>query len=189
MASHEDDDNPIIDFEHDSKLWEKLEGKLQDVIQKLDGKWEKRFDEFESLLRTSLKRKLSSGDMSGNESKSGTTPKRNELDYDECDVLVFQEDEEEIDLEQCEKALIEGQGSSASTTEKDKGQLFHEIDLELSEKEVLGAQVCDGLATIVNGRFSRKLSENVQKEKFEAHNRPENCEKLIVLLVNKEEYW
>ena len=73
--------------------------------------------------------------MSGNESESGTTPKQNELDYDELDVLVLQEDQEEIDLQQCEKALIEGQGSSASTTEKDKGQ-FDEIDLELSEKKV-----------------------------------------------------
>ena len=67
-------------------------------------------------------------------------------------------------MQQCEKALIEGQGSSASTTEKDKGQ-FDEIDLELCEKKsVLGARVSEGLATIVNGRFSRKLSE-VQKEK------------------------
>ena len=136
--------------------------------------------------------------MSGNESESGTTPKQNELDYNERDVLVLQEDKEELDLQQCEKALIEGQGSSASTTEKDKGQLFDEIDLELrekevleidlelSKKEVLGARVSDGLASIVNWRFSRKLSEKVQKEKFEAHNRPENCEKLVVPLVNKE---
>ena len=110
---------------------------------------------------------------------------QNELDYDERDVLVLQEDQEETDLQQCEKTFIEGQGSSASTTERDKGQLFDEIDLELSEKEVLGPRVSDGLATIVNGRFSRKLSEKVQKEKFEAHNRPENCEKLVVPLVNK----
>ena len=41
-------------------------------------RWEKRFEEFGSLLRTSLKRKLSSGDMSGNESESGKTPKQNE---------------------------------------------------------------------------------------------------------------
>ena len=100
--------------------------------------------------------------MSGNESESGTTPKQNELDYNERDVLVLQEDKEELDLQQCEKALIEGQGSSASTTEKDKGQLFDEIDLELrekevleidlelSKKEVLGARVSDGLASIVN---------------------------------------
>ena len=132
MASHEDDDNPIVDFEHGSKLWEILEGRLQDVTQKLDGKWEKRFDEIESLLRTSLKRKLKFWRHERDESESRTTPKQNELDYDERDVLVLQEDEAELDLQQCEKALIEGQGSSASTTEKDKGQLFDEIDLEFS---------------------------------------------------------
>ena len=81
--------------------------------------------------------------MSGDESESGTTPKQNELDYDERDGLVLQE---EIDLQQCKKALIEGQGSSASISEKDKGQLFDEIDLQLSKKEVLGARVSDGLA-------------------------------------------
>ena len=61
-----------------------------------------------------------------------------------------------------EKALIEGKGKKER-----KRYTAETIEQELSEKEMREAKENDGLATIINGRFSRALKvRNSRKKSF-----------------------
>ncbi|KAK7461591.1 hypothetical protein BaRGS_00011302 [Batillaria attramentaria] len=70
--------------------------------------------------------------------------------------------------------------------EHEENDILDEVEQQLSDKERTGPKVKDKLAGLVNGMFVNKLPHSVQKEKFEAMKRPENCEKMIVPTVNKE---
>lgn len=144
------------------------------MVQELDANWTKKFESLDGLL----KRALSDAKHETEEDGAKRKKARKETS-DEDNVLVV--NDEDTNLDQLEDDLLDRSQDDSSDDE-----LLETIASELNDEEKLGEKVRERLAGIVNGRFKSKLAADVQKSKFEAYNRPENCPQLVVPSVNPE---
>ena len=147
------------------------------------------------FVQTTLKRKRPDTDSEGSEpeengdEEGAESPAARVAHVAESDILVVQENAS-ADIESYVNNYIEDK--NPKKVEKvdagaiDRGQLFAEIEKEQKEEGKVRPKVSDGLALIISGRFSKVLNETFQKTKFEEYNRPENCEKLVVPIVNRD---
>lgn len=67
----------------------------------------------------------------------------------------------------------------------EESDVMTEWEREYRAEEQLGMKVRDDLANLVNGRFQRKLGDDLLKKRSEARSRPKNCTGLVVPTVNK----
>lgn len=150
------------------------QGEVQRMMQDLDASFTRKLEAIGSIVKRALSEVHDDGPKT---KKSKTaTPK--------CDDVLVCEDP---DLDELEESLLqddeEKEESESPDTDSD---LLETIATELNTEEKLGEKIEDKLAGIVDGRFQSKLTPELQKSKFEAYNRPENCANLVVPTVNPE---
>ena len=160
------------------------------LIQDLDASFSKKMEVLEALLKSSIPQTQPSSQAQAEKSQEKSKPKggktkpkrKSDLD-DTLDVL----DVSAPDLDTLEASLVTPtQDSEDENSDDEVDPLLDSIANELSSEEKLGDKIEEKLAKIIEGRFKSKLNPEVQKAKFEAYNRPENCESLVAPKVNSE---
>ena len=147
---------------------------VQRMMMDLDASFTKKLESLGSLL----KRKITA---QSDDEEDPQTPKKKQKTSKTEDVLTA----DAPDLDNLEDNLADTLAEK-SGDETDDEDLLGTIAAELSSEEKLGDKLDEKLAAIVNGRFQQKMNPDLQKAKFEAHNRPENCAGLVVPKVNPE---
>ncbi|CAB4016913.1 Hypothetical predicted protein [Paramuricea clavata] len=71
-------------------------------------------------------------------------------------------------------------------TDNCNDSLLSEIENGFSQEDDMGPAITEKLATIINKRWSEKLSDQKLKEKRDQHPRPDNCDRLVAPRINPE---
>jgi hypothetical protein len=73
-----------------------------------------------------------------------------------------------------------------TVTDNCNDSLLSEIENGFSQEDDMGPAITEKLATIINKRWSEKLSDQNLKEKRDQHPRPDNCDRLVAPRINPE---
>ena len=144
---------------------------------------------FSGMLKRALPQENRDLDPKSKRQKPASTSAQSEAKtdhasvVDDLDVLIVQEDGE---LDEAEDKLCNPSAQLETGNNTDNDSLLKDIEHEYEDDDCVGEKVRDDLAKIVNGRFRGKLRDELLKERFEAHKRPENCTELVVPTVNSE---
>ena len=84
--------------------------------------------------------------------------------------------------------ITSGENGDAPDTNSSEAEddLLSEIAQDFSTEDIIGPNVRQNLANILNQRWSSKIDESKLKDKMRKFDRPGNCEKLAVPKVNPE---
>lgn len=148
------------------------------MIQDLDASFTRKLEAIGSMVKNAIASSQTES-RDPDQEESEPEPPRKKRKHD--DVLEC----EDTDLDNLEESLLADSDKDEPETEVDN-DLLNTIASELSTEEKLGEKIDDKLAEIVDGRFKAKLTPELQKSKFEAYNRPQNCDNLVVPTINSE---
>ena len=153
------------------------------MIQELDAKFEGRFQQLESLIRSlaDTKRNREDSDdvpsgrayVGGKRAKTGPPATRTEP----------QQADNSSDKGKHSEGEIVDDSVSVGDPEDD---LLSALDKDLHEEEITAPPVSESLAKLTNNHFQTSLNVEMVKERMEKYPRPENCTSLVALEVNKE---
>ena len=158
------------------------QGEVQRMMQDLDANFTRKLEALGSKFTEALTEVYNHGHDHDDDDHDDEEPPRKKPKNSNDDVLEC----ENPDLDELESSLLQDKVGKPEETESPETDLLAEIATELSTEEKLGEKVSEKLASIVDGRFQSKLTPELQKSKFEAYNRPENCTNLVVPTVNPE---
>lgn len=163
---------------------------LLEMFQKMDAKWEKKFEELAAQnsrrqdgggKSRSHKRDREMDSDSDSENPKEKRAKTSQHNLEDEDVLVISDKLDDDEDKLCYSSDEEIQFKCDSESD-----LIKEIENDYNDNDESAEPIRDDIAKLCEGRFKNKLNEENLKKRKEAHKRPANCPSLIVPTVNKE---
>ncbi|XP_070186207.1 uncharacterized protein [Littorina saxatilis] len=177
---------------------------IQDLMQQLDAKWEKRFAALSNPTLLSQQSRLQAqtgpelvesqsekpqgckrkGASAPNAKKGKTLMKKRKVESNQPESNGDSESDSHYRSDSSDgEILVEDDVLSIVCSDED---LMKEIDGELDREEITADAVASSMADLIDKRFAKGLGEDKFAERIDLYPRPINCQKLQVPKVNTE---